>query len=671
MTFTLLLLIFIFFFQALCEEKAKTTYFKQIENIDVLSVAYELTYNKTSVLKAIIKTINELESEVVEFKALLKSKNGKKEYELKCKNTSDTVIECYSGKEKFNLKDTYYFYYDRGENGNYTMDEKDTYEDYKQVSLIFKPEMEEDQIMYLDHKKIIGFNNRKVIGGGYLYLARKSKKLMHYPKDGFNKYIELNNFISHAGLYGQRPESTLIAYKEAIRRGFHMVDADLQFTKDKVPVISHVNDIKEISTGKGSIDSLTLKQLKQFDFGVKFDKKYKGEKILTFEDLLQLCKENEVIIDLDLAHIDLNKYFLDTDEYVNIIINTIEKYNMFDSIIFNDGGEPKKIMKLKEKKDNIAISLQNMNEKHNIEKIQSKYKDFKRVIYNMGGLSRGKTIEKNTVKYGISLGKKIKAAVIDDLDFANKVQNWGVKYITTDKLHPFLIHNDKDIPIPIKCTQFDILADCRLPPEVKLIDNEVYNIYYTKNIYEMNKDIDDTPIGEFKYLDTKKLDDIFYTVMDFDFNNSYLRLNSSVKVRKPRQLHGFVGPAGYESIAPRCYQYEFICNGTDKLQVDCKIFKDNEDVVKFEGNYSVYSVENYSFYIPENKTVHKPLIDLSNPQTEQRFVYISSIVIIIIATIAFIYSIRNNDNDYGNQFSKKRIKENSFIPETASLNKQL
>ena len=51
------------------------------------------------------------------------------------------------------------------------------------------PEMEEDQIMYMDHKKIIGFNNRKVIGGGYLYLARKSKKLMHYPKDGFNKSI--------------------------------------------------------------------------------------------------------------------------------------------------------------------------------------------------------------------------------------------------------------------------------------------------------------------------------------------------------------------------------------------------------------------------------------------------------------------------------------------------
>ena len=669
MTFALLL--FSVFIQILCEKNSKIPHFETIENIDVLSVAYELTYNKTSVLKAIIKTINELESEVVEFNALLKSDKGKKEYELKCQNTSDTVIECYSGKEKFNLKDTYYFYYDRGENGKFTMDEKDVYEDYKKVSLIFKPEMEEDQIMYMDHKKIIGFNNRKVIGGGYLYLARKSKKLMHYPKDGFNKYIELNNFISHAGLYGQMPQSTLIAFKEAIRRGFHIVDADLQFTKDKVPVISHENDIEKISTGKGSIDSLTLKQLKKFDFGIKFDKKYKGEEILTFEDLLQLCKENEVIIDLDLAHLDLDKYFLNTDEYINIIIDTIEKYNMFDSIIFNDGGEQKKIRKLKEKKSDIAISLQNMNEKKNIEKIQEKYEDSKRIIYNMGGLSRGKTIEQSTVKYGLSLGKKIKAAIIDDLEFANKVQNWGVNYITTNKLHPFLIHNDKDIPIPIKCTQFDILADCRLPPEVKLIDNEVYNIYYTTNIYEMNKDIVDKPIGEFKYLDTKKLDDIFYTVMDFDFNNGYLKLNSSVKVRKPKQLRGFVGPAGYESIAPSCYQYEFICNGNDKLQVDCRIFKDNDDVVKFEGNYSVYSVENYSFYIPENKTVHKPLIDLSNPETEQRFVYISSIIIIIIATIAFIYSVRHSDNDYSTTFSKKKIRENSFIPETTSLNKQV
>ena len=36
------------------------------------------------------------------------------------------------------------------------------------------------------------------------------------------------------------------------------------------------------------------------------------------------------------------------------------------------------------------------------------------------------------MKYGLSLGKKIKAAKIDDIDFANKVLEWGVNFICTN-----------------------------------------------------------------------------------------------------------------------------------------------------------------------------------------------------------------------------------------------
>ena len=98
---------------------------------------------------------------------------------------------------------------------------------------------------------------------------------------------------------GYRPQSTLVAYEEAIRRGYHIVDADLFFTKDKIPVINHGDDIEHYSNGNGTISTKTLEELEELDFGEKFDKKYKGEKILTFEKLLELCKENDVIIDLD------------------------------------------------------------------------------------------------------------------------------------------------------------------------------------------------------------------------------------------------------------------------------------------------------------------------------------------------------------------------------------
>jgi len=641
---------------------------EKLENIDVLSISYELTYDDKSVLKAIIKTINDLESDV-KFTAYLRADKDKKDYKLKCQNTSETLIECYSGNDHFNLKDQYYLYYNRGENGHYTFDEKDVLEDYKKISLIFKPEMYQDEIMYLDHRKILGLNNRKVIGGGYLYLVPKNKKLLHKPSDGFNDYIDLNNYISHAGLYGEMPDGTLIAFKEAIRRGFHIVDADLQFTKDKVPVICHATDLEKVSDGDGKISSKTLSELEKLDFGSKFDKKYEGEKILTFESLLKLCQINNVIIDLDLAHLDYQKYFEDTDEYAKIIIKTVEKYDMLNSIFFNDGGNPKTILKLKEIKNDIAISISNMNEKENIEKVKNKYKGSKRIIYNMGGLTRGKNIDEDTVKYAKSLKRGIKAAVVDDLKFANKIQKWGVNYITTNKIHPFLIQNEKEIPILLKCTQFDVLADCRLGPEVKLIDNEIYSIYYSENIYNLYEDINDKPIGEFKYLDTKKLDDLFYTVKKFDFDEGYLRLNSSIKIKKGKFLRGFVGPEGYVHHAPECYQYRFRCDGNNKNELDCKIFKNDKDKVKFEGNYSVYSVENYSLWVKPNKTKH-PLLNIKFPisKAESKVVYISSLIFIIIASLLLVYAVRKGNSEY--RFTEVRMDENAaYATETSKMNK--
>ena len=66
---------------------------------------------------------------------------------------------------------------------------------------------------------------------------------------------------------------------------------------------------------KGKYLRKTLEELEKLDFGSKSDEKYKEDKILSFEKLLILAKENNVIIGLDLSHLNLEKYFIDTDVY--------------------------------------------------------------------------------------------------------------------------------------------------------------------------------------------------------------------------------------------------------------------------------------------------------------------------------------------------------------------
>ena len=661
-------ILFAFFISIICDNKIKKLkkirktqeddgLRVDIENINVLSVAYELTYDERSVLKVVLKLVDDLEHSI-SFESLLKIEGSSRSYKLKCQNTSVSVVECYSDKNiRLNPLDRYYFYYQN--NGRLTLDEKQFMEDYKRVTLIFKPEMYEDQIMWKDHRKILGLNHRKIIGGGYLYLVPKRKKLLHKTKDGFNQYIELNNFISHGGLYGQRPD-TLGGYQEAIRRGFHIVEAELQFTKEKIPVILNSPNLEKVSDGKGKVSTTPLKELQQLDFGSKFDEKYSGEKILTFEELILLCKENQVIIDLNFGLLDFKKYFEETDEYIKIILHIVEKYEMFHSIIFNDGPNPKTILRLKEFKNDISVSV-NIKGNEDLSSLKRLYAGSKRVIYSFSGLSKGESINEQILKELLSTGNRIKASIVDDIKLANKLQSMGVNLITTNKLHPFLIKNDYEIPILMRCTQFDILADCRLGPEVKLIDNEIYNIYYSENIYNIYEDIVDLPIGEFKYLDTKKLDDLYYTVPIFDFEKSYIKINSSIKVDRGLKLKGKVGPA-HENVED-CYLYDFVCIGNNKYKVHCQIIK-NDSIVPFNGDYCVHTVENYSLYITPNITKENTFLGIN--LDKQGIFYYPIIILVVLAIFIIIYSIKGKKNNYA--LKEVNIGDSSYIPETTELN---
>jgi len=572
------------------------------KDIDLLSIAYELTYDNSSVVKTIIRVVNEIEHEI-KFNARLRGESGK-DYRLSCHNSSSKYIDCLSEKVEFDLNDKYYFYYKKGEDGEYTIEGKDIYEDYKNISLIFKPEIYDDQILYKENKNILGSNNKISIGGGYLYLAPKSKQLLSLNKDGFNKYIELNNFISHAGLLDQKIASTLSAYKEVIRRGFHIVEADIQFTKDKIPVICHEKDLGKVSDGNGNIESKTLTELQKLNFG------YTKEKILTFDSLLKLCRENNVIIDLNFIYLDYKKYFEESDDYMKMILKIIEKNNMLDSIYFDGSSNPNTILKLQKLKKDISVSVSIIDKKDK-EQIKDKYKNFKRVIINIGEISEDNN-HKKEIEFYKSLGYKIKAGIVDDIKFAEKIQSWGVNYITTNKIHPFLIKNEKEYPFLLKCIQFDHLADCNPINEVKLIDHEIYNIYYSENIYNMNEDINTTPLGECIYLDTRQSDHYYYDIRYFDFDKGIIGLNTSVRIDIGEQLNGTVGPTGYIGTASEYYQYNFICNGNGTTEVSCSIFKDDNNKIRFGTNYSIYSIENYSVFFEPTITQRYPRLDINN-----------------------------------------------------------
>ena len=342
-------------------------------NIIILSISYEWFNDIKKVLKIQIKTINKIIYNI-KFHAFLKTEDKLNEYMLDCHKELEDLIGCFSCNDfLFDNHKKYYFYYNKQKSGtNLTFNGKEIFEDIKRISLIFNPEIPRNQILYKDYRKFKAKIANNKLSGGYLYIIRKSKKILKKPENGFNKYIEQNNFIPRGGLGIYRPQWTLSAYKEAIRRGYKMVDADLLFTRDKIPVIAHDIELNKVSNGKGSLINKTIHELEKLDFGIKFDKRYAKEKILKLDDLLTLCKENDIILDLDLGHLDYPEFFRNMRNYLKILVKHVEKYDMFNSIVFNDKRQFILDIMTSIRKD-ISFSINGMNEKKSIEKIKDKY----------------------------------------------------------------------------------------------------------------------------------------------------------------------------------------------------------------------------------------------------------------------------------------------------------
>jgi len=114
--------------------------------------------------------------------------------------------------------------------------------------------------------------------------------------------------VAHRGAHVGIPENTLAAYEAAIEMGVDFVEVDLRTTLDGHIVSIHNNDIDSYVTNgrSGIVSEMTLEQLKQLDIGSRIDPQWSGERIPTFEEILDLCK-GRVGIYLDLKDASVDK----------------------------------------------------------------------------------------------------------------------------------------------------------------------------------------------------------------------------------------------------------------------------------------------------------------------------------------------------------------------------
>lgn len=101
--------------------------------------------------------------------------------------------------------------------------------------------------------------------------------------------------LAHQGASGHAPSNTLEAFRLALEQGADILELDVHLTRDGVVVVSHDETIDRMSNGSGEIRSMSLAELRQYDFGYRFtpDKgqsypyRGKGVTIPTLEEVFQ------------------------------------------------------------------------------------------------------------------------------------------------------------------------------------------------------------------------------------------------------------------------------------------------------------------------------------------------------------------------------------------------
>lgn len=109
------------------------------------------------------------------------------------------------------------------------------------------------------------------------------------PGDAASHELRLPRVIGHRGAAATAPENTLASIREAKEQGATWVEFDVKLTADGVPILMHDDRVDRTTSGRGKVAQRTLAEIKALDAGGWFGPKFRGERVPTFEETLELC----------------------------------------------------------------------------------------------------------------------------------------------------------------------------------------------------------------------------------------------------------------------------------------------------------------------------------------------------------------------------------------------
>ncbi len=135
--------------------------------------------------------------------------------------------------------------------------------------------------------------------------------------------------IGHRGASAQAPENTLAAFELAINHQADAIEFDVKLSSDNQVVVIHDSTVDRTTNGTGKVSNIPLSALQELDAGLKFSKKFVGEKIPSLIDVFELFGKRI------LMNVELTNYSTPFDGLVKEVVKLVKFFKLEEHIIFS------------------------------------------------------------------------------------------------------------------------------------------------------------------------------------------------------------------------------------------------------------------------------------------------------------------------------------------------
>lgn len=234
--------------------------------------------------------------------------------------------------------------------------------------------------------------------------------------------------ISHRGANLEAPQNTIPAFEKSLEIGVDGFETDIHLSSDGVPVICHNYTIDETSNGKGEVKSMTLEELRSYDFGSWFNESFKGTMLPTVEEFLTLCET----ADIEIMNIEIKPPLDGNMEIVAKTIDAVKAHGLFDKLLISSFS-PDVLVECKKVDPNCKTGyLYSPDRKIFYKKMIFSYVEFAKEIKADYLHPHYFTVTKHYVKKLHENGIGVNVWTVDKPDIAKKMLSYGVDGIITN-----------------------------------------------------------------------------------------------------------------------------------------------------------------------------------------------------------------------------------------------